>query len=688
MIFYFLFNILGVLAAPFFIRTVWKNWHLPVSIPITLFISVFFSICLLSLYGMTVDAVNNQWHIQINLLVGFTTPVLWFWVTYEYIRREKIPLALVVVLLIEPLILIVAALTNNYFDLANNQVLSVRERIELHPILIVRLFHLFFALGLIAFSLIWLGRYLLKTSHLGIVRVLVLMVLLSLPVVSFFLYIYGYIPVRVGSALSIVFIALGVSRFKLLDVVPIARDKVVDQLKDGIAILDRKGFIVDANRFACDLLGVSYQSEKQTVRSVSCPEVLIEHFSFKDTQIQKQNISFSDQLKSNFLTNISHEFRTPLTLSLGPINDVLEGRFGEVTPAVNQQLISVSKHNQRLLELINQLLDLSRLEAVGDMDRDKVNASIDVVDVLPVMIDSFNAIAKKKQVEMIFVHDLDVANIQMKLSDFEKIIHNLLSNALKSIDQDGVITVRVTESDEDTIVVSLKDTGCGIGAELLPHIFERFYYSEHQHPQWSASTGIGLALVKQLIESHGGGISVESEDGAGSLFVVHLPKSSLSVISSKPEITSAKTEMPSTKPVLMQETNMTTIIPANSKDVPLVLVVEDNDDMREYILSHLNGEYRLLEAANGEDGLLLAQEQVPDLIVSDIMMPGINGVDLCKEIKTDVKTSHIPFILLSAKAEIKDKLEGLAVEANDYLTKPFDSTVVMKKCFYKAFSKK
>ncbi len=729
MIFYFLFNVLGILVSPLFLRVVWKNWHLPVALPLTVFTSIVFTICLLSLYGMTTGAQGMLFHDQINLLLSFSTAVLWFWVTYEYIKREKIPLTLLGLLSIEPIVVVIIVLSNDSLSLDGMEGLSIAQMIELKPILMVRLIHTFYALGLVIWSLAWLAWYLLQNSAMSLLNLVLLILVLCLPTVSLLLYVSGVISVRVGAPLSVVLVVLGVSRFKLLDVVPIARDKIVEQLKEGVATLNRKGLIVDANRFACNLLALPYHNDKQQLRPVVCPEIITQNFSLENIKVQKREIHFLnnsdevflvntqllplldkqqeivghllilrditlqkeserereyhidqleksrqqlevlDQLKSNFLTNISHEFRTPLTLSLGPINDVLDGRFGDVSLEVRQQLNSVNKHNRRLLELINQLLELSRLESVGDIDVEKVNESIEVIDVMPVIIDSFNGVAQKKQVEITLSHDLDEANIQMKLSDFEKIMHNLLSNALKSIDQDGVITVDVTETDVNTIEISVKDTGCGIDVELLPHIFERFYYSEHQHTQWSASTGIGLALVKQLIESHGGDILVKSEYGIGSIFVVKLPKSALPLVS-------PKTKSVSIEPVVEQDKNV--IVNKSQKpdgsNAALVLVVEDNKDMCEYILSHLSDDYRLLTATNGDDGLLLAQEQVPDLIISDIMMPGINGVDLCKAIKSDIKTSHIPLILLSAKAEIKDKLEGLAVEANDYLTKPFDST--------------
>ncbi|MBC8401643.1 MAG: response regulator [Candidatus Marinimicrobia bacterium] len=381
-----------------------------------------------------------------------------------------------------------------------------------------------------------------------------------------------------------------------------------------------------------------------------------------------------DELKSRFFANISHEFRTPLTLILGPIDKILS-RIKEREWVPDLQL--VQKQARRLLQLVSQLLDLSRLEA----KRMKLQASQrNIIPLLKVTVLSFTSLADRKKITLTFNSDREIIQVYCEKDIIVKIINNLLSNALKFTAPGGKIEVDVrTRShynldDEGALVITITDTGIGIAPERIDNIFNRFYQVDSSETREHEGAGIGLSLTKELVELHKGDISVESQEGKGTTFTVslHLGKSHL-----KPEEIVEDFERagesfePSsllTEPELVSEQQS----PTSKKGVPIVLIVEDNTDVRNYIHGYLK-EYRCFEAADGEEGLHLALKKIPDLIVSDIMMPKMDGVEFCKQIKSDERTSHIPVILLTAKADIESKLEGLETGADDYLTKPFEA---------------
>jgi signal transduction histidine kinase/CheY-like chemotaxis protein len=393
----------------------------------------------------------------------------------------------------------------------------------------------------------------------------------------------------------------------------------------------------------------------------------------------------TEKIKSRFFANISHEFRTPLTLIFGPANDVLEKTK---EPDTKQSVGTIKRNANRLYGLVNQLLDLSKLEA-GKMALETSEQNI--IPLLKGLFQSFTSLAERKKITLKFNAIEENLIVYIDKDKVEKIVNNLLSNAFKFTPEGGKIVVSVNTTNANTsplnkagtqggsVEISISDTGRGIPKERIDNIFDRFYQVDGSHTRESEGTGIGLALTKELVELHKGKIQVESEEGEGSTFTIMLP---LGKDHLKPEEIVDK-EIQEETEVNKEETEQ---IPETEKskekaDIdllletgkPLLLIVEDNSDVRNYIISHLEEDYLVEEAVNGEDGFTKSIEQIPDLIVSDVMMPKMDGFQFCAKIKTDERTSHIPIILLTAKASGESKIEGLETGADDYIMKPFDA---------------
>ncbi len=391
-----------------------------------------------------------------------------------------------------------------------------------------------------------------------------------------------------------------------------------------------------------------------------------------------------DRLRSGFFTNISHEFRTPLTLIISPLEQFLTDR----TPDSRRPQLQTMHHNaNRLLRLINQLLDLSKLES--DSFRPDISRQ-DIIEFVRGVTGSFAAQANKQDVGL---------HIEVEPAHFpawfdpdiiEKVLYNLIANALKFTPAGGSITIRCQITDSvgmPELRVEVEDTGVGISIEHTSHIFERFYQVNGQHRAKKAGTGIGLALTRELIELHRGQIRVESQPGAGTVFLVSLPV----YASAFPEgwlshyptdhgsmglVTPSAEQLSLRVPV---NEIFSVPVPINRSDIPLVLVVEDHDDLRQYLAGCFRQHYRVLHTANGREGLVVAQTEIPDLIVSDWLMPDMDGVQLCEALKTDQRTSHVPLILLTSRSSTESKVAGLGAGADDYVTKPFNVEVLLSR---------
>lgn len=379
----------------------------------------------------------------------------------------------------------------------------------------------------------------------------------------------------------------------------------------------------------------------------------------------------TDRMKSRFFANISHEFRTPLTLILGPAEKITPDSPAE---EVQKQMGMIRRNAHRLMNLINQLLDLSKLEA-GKL---KIKASkSNIVSFVKGIVMSFESLAEGKNISLEVHSDQKVIELYFDKDMMIKILTNLLSNALKFTPEGGAITVTVGEQQSNWISIIVKDSGIGIPDDELLKLFNRFYQVDSSQTREYEGSGLGLALTKELVELHQGKISVKSKVGVGSEFFIELPpgKDHLSydeIIESQPS-EHENIFIDETAFIKKSEIVVGDIGKDLREDKNLILLVEDNKDVREYIKDTLSGQYNVVEAANGQQGLNKAKEIMPDLIISDIMMPEMDGIEFCRIIKTEILTSHIPVILLTARASHENKIEGLETGADSYLIKPFNS---------------
>lgn len=399
----------------------------------------------------------------------------------------------------------------------------------------------------------------------------------------------------------------------------------------------------------------------------------------KVEKIEIDTLRNLDQLKSHFFANISHEFRTPLTLILGQIESVLSSN---IETKEKGKLQVATRNARRLLTLINQLLDLSKLEA-GSME---LNAGQhNIVSFLKSLFYSFESLADNQKITLRFETQLENIPVVFDPDKMEKVFYNLVANAFKFTSAQGEIKVSLKIIEQSKVEISVKDTGIGIPADRISHIFDRFYQIDSSSTREHEGTGIGLALTKELVELHRGKISVKSELNEGTVFSIYLP---LGELKSNKELSPEKTTNYSTigdtpddnetELILNDEHRELNISNSDAKILvtnqnEIVLIAEDNADVRAYIREQLENDYKILEAKNGEEGFSIAQNEIPDLIISDVMMPKKDGYQFCKEIRNDEKTSHIPIIMLTAKAGLDDKIEGLETGVDAYLTKPFSA---------------
>lgn len=407
--------------------------------------------------------------------------------------------------------------------------------------------------------------------------------------------------------------------------------------------------------------------------------------SWELKRVEAENYQEIDRIKSRFFTNISHEFRTPLTLIKVPIQKILSGDF---KGNIKKECQMILRNTNRLMQLINQLLDLSKLDS-GQMG---LRASPeDIVPLLKGLTHSFESLAKQKNIKLLFKSPESKVIVYVDRDKIEKIIINLLSNAFKFTPEWGNVIVNINvpafksldktqlkkKSSLTFTEIQVTNTGPGILPEHLRNIFNRFYQFDDSSVQKYEGTGIGLALAKELVELHHGKIKVESKPEKETTFTVYLPlgKDHLQpeeIIETNTEIgTGIDREI--MESLLTFESQTDSASNRRVKHTFTILIVEDNPDMRNYISENLKPGYKIVEAKNGEEGIQKALRHSPNLIISDVMMPKMDGFRFCTEIKKDERTSHIPIILLTAKASSESKIKGFETGADDYLTKPFDN---------------
>ncbi|MCK5148898.1 response regulator, partial [bacterium] len=375
-----------------------------------------------------------------------------------------------------------------------------------------------------------------------------------------------------------------------------------------------------------------------------------------------------DQMKSRFFANISHEFRTPLSLILGSAKRL---KSGEMKQNIDSQYDMQIRNSERLLNLVNELMDLSKIEA-GKLELHAAKASLSAA--IMTLMNAFEGYAAEQSVELNFNAPEKDTEFWFDPVKIDKIFINLISNAIKFTSAGGHVEVCMTV--EDKAEITVRDNGRGIASEHLPHVFDRFYQAGEDYVKNQAGSGIGLALTRELVLLHHGEITAESKAGKGSTFTVRLPLGD-EHLKAEEKVQSTSSSIPAYEerlPLISSRETAGDVVrreSIKSVDSTIILIVEDNDDMRAYIRDILAETYQIEEAADGEQGFEKAAECIPDLIISDVMMPKMDGYQLCKKLKTDQRTSHIPVVLLTAKSSGESKMEGLELGADDYLTKPF-----------------
>ena len=399
-------------------------------------------------------------------------------------------------------------------------------------------------------------------------------------------------------------------------------------------------------------------------------------------ELEAQKLQELDRAKSRFFANISHEFRTPLTLILGPLQDVME-KVGD--GRVRESVGMMQRNASRLLRLINELLDLSRLES-GRMTLHARRG--DLIGFLKGIVYSFASLADQHGISLHLAADEvggPMPEAYFDSDKLEKIIVNLLSNAFKFTPDGGEIEVGVRPTGDGVVTITVSNTGEGISGEHLSRIFDRFYQVDNASTRRHQGTGIGLALTKELVELQHGTVTARSEAGGRTEFEIRLPiarkhfshqeiKDEIPWEDSETDTSSAATIMealPITKPESVTVSFPVREETGGEEGTSVILLVEDHEEVRQFIREHLGPECRVLEAGNGREGLNVAMEEIPDLIISDVMMPEMDGFALCQALKADEKTSHIPVILLTARAGEESRIEGFQTGADDYLAKPF-----------------
>lgn len=386
----------------------------------------------------------------------------------------------------------------------------------------------------------------------------------------------------------------------------------------------------------------------------------------KETE-QKQKEEL-DQMKFRFFTNISHEFRTPLTLIITPLGALMKQELNEET---KKQLSFIYQNANRLLKLVNQLLDFRKLEMKGEKLHLKMG---NIVEFAEEQYNQFKEYADNEGVAFEFIACTEHLFMNFDQDKVYKILSNLLSNAFKFTPRNGYVLLkveRISENGHEYCSISVKDTGCGIAPEDIKLVFDRFYQTKKETGfKQNNGSGIGLHLVKEYVRLHNGDVRVESELGKGTTFNILIPTD----LKNEDEAESQNSEqLEEQEP----EPQVAGLGSSQQDEQRTILIVEDNEDFRMFLAGQLKKQFNVLQACDGNEGEKLAFEYYPDMIISDMMMPGMDGIELCHRVKNNIKTSHIPFILLTARSSDDVRMEGYKAGADSYISKPFDLDLLL-----------
>ncbi|TQV88054.1 hybrid sensor histidine kinase/response regulator transcription factor [Aliikangiella coralliicola] len=421
-------------------------------------------------------------------------------------------------------------------------------------------------------------------------------------------------------------------------------------------------------------LFISYRTKTLIKRSKELEKSVEERTA--ELALEKEKVEQLLSRKNEEFANVSHEFRTPLTLILGPVSQLLQSKPGENE---TKKLNIVQRNGYRLLRMVDQLLNLEtfRVKSITQRSPQAIGKTIRM------LAESFCDLAEEKKITF-EVQTIDDVNFEFTVDAIEKITLNLLSNAVKYTQAGGSISISATRIVNNQYQIIVRDSGIGIPKDKLKLIFERFNRVHDERSEQVTGAGIGLALVKSLVESHAGSISVTSELDQGTTITVTLPiinevENLIAAENSNAETIAMEMMSLTENPMInLAEKQVLTTMQEHSQEnednstKPTLLVIEDNSDMRDYISSSISDIYQVLTASDGEQGFQIAKEEVPDLIISDVMMPKMDGYETTRQLRQDDVTSHIPVILLTARGDRNSRLKGWSEKADEYLTKPFD----------------
>ena len=398
--------------------------------------------------------------------------------------------------------------------------------------------------------------------------------------------------------------------------------------------------------------------------------------NIKLERMQRESMENLNRAKLQFFTNISHEFRTPLTLILGPVQNLIDSAGG--SKFIRDQYHHIHNNAQRLLRLINELLDFRKAET-GNLKLEVAEGNL--VKFIKEIKLSFDGLAEQMKIDFIFYASSNVIPAWFDRDQFEKVMFNLLSNAFKHTPESGKVSIRIIEGKDDILIV-VEDSGKGVKPEQFETIFQSFFsYDEDHH---HTGTGIGLALTKSLVESHHGTIAVSRVENQYTRFTIRLLSGSghfdaSELLPRAPDLEKIELYPRLSAETLSNKHGAIEQILRPIEDQHKLLIVEDNPEVRAYIKSVFQGNFIVLEAEEGNEGFALAMEEIPDAIISDIMMPVMDGISMTRKLKSNVRTSHIPVILLTARTSLIFKVEGLETGADDYVSKPFNPKVLQLK---------
>lgn len=434
-------------------------------------------------------------------------------------------------------------------------------------------------------------------------------------------------------------------------------------------------------------LGLRVREQRHQRRAEALSALVAERTATVEAQAER--LLQLDAAKSRFFANVSHEFRTPLTLTIGPLEDLESGLSGTIPPGATEQIRLSLRNARRLLRLVNQLLEIARLEAGAVRVQ---AAESDLVPYLRDVFQGFAPLAERQGITTEFAVPTEPLPAFIDAELMERVLVNLLSNAFKFTPEGGTIRLSARREPHGWLSLEVRDSGTGIPPDRLPHIFERFYQADASRESRRTGTGIGLSVARELVQLHGGRLEVESAPGFGSAFTIwlrsgagHLAPDQLAERSARgrqgtPTSTAAPAGVGGASSRGAATADFDTIdtgaadeaADLDEADVPSVLVVEDNVEIVEYLRRHLTPRFRVLEARDGIEALERVRDLLPDVIVSDVMMPRMSGLELVQKLQADRELAYVPVLLLTARADQKDKLAALDLGAADYLTKPFD----------------